>query len=215
MFFAGTPEWSAEETHTFDPTEEVYGDLCIIQVNDEEADKKFIDCFAIIQPAVDIRDVPSLKASLVGSNKVEIVTVGTRHTFKSSSNAWLKVLDTMSTKISAKKLYLSLKSTMTTLKKTKHYKKITVTFLNEELSNEYLNPGAAEGQLSLVAIPYVYEHETTSKKTGKKSQFKNTEVCVLWRAFIVDSERPMGEESDSDLDEDIMEAMGDLLGEQS
>lgn len=203
-----------EEAYKFDPSEEIYGDLCVIRCTDEVAKPNYIDCYAILQPAVDIRDVPHLKATFTDSNKVEVITVGTRHTFKNNSNGWLKVLETLQDKLNATKLVSTLRSSMTTLKKTQHIKRITITF-DEELSNEYLNPGAPEASLTLVPLPYIYSHETTSKKTKKTSQYKNTEVCVLWRAFVVDSERPLGEdEADSDV-EDLMDAMGDLLGEQS
>ena len=178
-FFLLGAEWT-EEAYTFDPSEEIYGDLCILHVTDEEVSPNYVDCFAILQPAVDIRDVPNLKASILASNKIEVVTVGTRHTFKSSSAAWMKVLETMKKKLHGAKLFSTVKSTMSTLKKTKHSKRITITFQGEELSNEFLNPGAAEGALVLVPLPYIYEHETTSKKTQKTSKFKNTEVCVLW-----------------------------------
>lgn len=196
---------------TFAPDRDVYGDLVITEFVDEEVNKKYCDGYAIIIPAVDVRDVPSLKAKIVGKNQVQVVTVATHFGFRNHSNEWLGALETNKKKTHAGKLVKTLKSLVTRVKKgrSKHLKKYTISF-PEEISNEYFSPGAPENVLTMVPLPYLFSHETTSKKTGKTTKFSSTEAVILWRVYIVDSERDI-EEAEEEAD-DVMDQIGDFIG---
>lgn len=181
---------------------------------DEEVGKKYCNGYAIMIPGADVRDVSRFKAKIIGkdSNKVEVTCVTTRHGFQNHSSEWIGTLESVQKKVNATKLVKTLKSMVTRVKKRKenNLKKIIVTF-PDELSNEYFSPGAPEGQLSILPLPYIYEHESHSKKTQKTTKFKSTEAMIVWRAFIVDSDRDI-EEVAAASDDDIMDQMADMLG---
>jgi hypothetical protein len=108
------------------------------------------------------------------------------------------------------KLVKTLKATLLRIKKSKEkaqLKKITITFPNE-VSNEYFNPGAPEKVLTM--LPYVFEHTTTSKKSGKAVKFKSTEAVLAFRVFVMNSDEDI--EEDVQADDDVMDQIGDLLG---
>lgn len=190
----------------------MYGDLVVAEFVDEEVDKKYCDGFAILVPAVDVRDVPSLKARIIDANTVEVVTVAYRHGFRNHSNSWMKVLESIQKKAHAAKLVKTLRSMFTRMNKTKkkYLKKILISFPGVQISNEYFSPGAPDGALTMLPLPYVFEHETTSKKSNTTAKFKSTEATILWRVFVVDSDRDI--EEDAVEDDDVMDQLGDMIG---
>lgn len=190
-----------------------YDDLVIKEFVDEEVGTKYCNGYAIVIPGVDVRDVSRLKARIIGrdSNKIEVTCVAARHGFQNHSSEWIGTLESVQKKVHANKLVKTLLSMVTHVKKRKEntLKKIVVTF-PDELSNEYFSPGAPDGQLTILPLPYMFEHESHSKRTGRTTKFKSTEATVLWRAFIVDSDRDIEEVAGAD--DDIMDQMADMLG---
>jgi hypothetical protein len=204
-------ELEPAETYEFDTDRVVYDDVVIVDFVDEEVDQKLVDGFAILYPCADVRDIPAMKARILGTNEVELTLVATRYGFLEHKDAWMKTLETQKKALHATKLFKTLKVLITRLKRTKqkNLKKIIVKF-PEEITNEYFSPGAPEGVLTMMPLPYKFSHSTTSKKTSKTTAFNSTEVVLLWRVYIDDSARA-GEE-EQEVYSDQMEAIADMLG---
>jgi hypothetical protein len=95
--------------------------------------------------------------------------------------------------------------------KKKHLKKVVIKF-PYAISNKFFSPGAPDGVLTVLPLPYIFEHETKGKKVNAKARkFTSTETTLVWRPFIVDSDRPIEDEVDSD-DSDLDERIANLLG---
>ena len=137
-----------------------------------------------------------------------------RHGFFNSAQDWLGSLDKVKKKYNAVKLFKTLKALLTRIKRNSKTKKpvlkIRITF-PDEISNQYFSPGAPEGVLTMLPIPYVFEHETINRKTNKATKFKTTEANLLWRVFTVDSDCPI-EDDASVQDDDIRGLIGEMLG---
>jgi len=184
----------------------VYSDLIVTEFIDEEVGSNLVNGYAFLLPTVDVRDSRHLKAKLLNDNQVEITTVATRHSFLHHSGEWLGVLDKVKTTINARKLVNTLKSVVTRIKRTKatNLKKIVISFPDtDELSNEFFSPGAPDGVLTMVPLPYMFEHETTGKKSKRTTKFKSTESTMMWRVYIADSARPFEDEASED--DDVMD----------
>jgi len=194
---------------------DIYGPLVITEFIDEEVGgKKFVNGYAIIVPGADTRDAPSIKAVIHSSkNKVDVTLVATRHGFFNSAEAWLQNLDKVKKKFDAVKLYKTMKTLLTRIKRkkasNKHAVKVRITF-PEELTNEFLNPGAPEGILTMLPIPYVFEHESKNRTTNKVTKLTTMEANLMWRVVVVDSDRDM--EEDAATDDDLSGLMGDMIG---
>jgi hypothetical protein len=204
------PELS--EAFEFDHGRDIYGDVVVVAFVDEEVGTKHCSGFAILVPSVDLRDVQLLKASIMDDNTtVEITTVATRHGFRAHASNWIGVLEGVQRKVHATKLVKTFKTMITRLNKRSKsgsLKKVTIKF-PEEISNEYFNPGAPEDVLVAMPLPYVFEHEVSGKTS--KSKFKTTESMMLWRVFAVGSDTEI-EEAAAASDDDVMNTIGDILG---
>jgi hypothetical protein len=186
------------EYFDFSYDRDTYGDLIVAEIIDEEVGSNYVNGFVVLLPSQDSRDVSKLEARLISeSNQIEVLHPTLRYGFLNHSSGWIGNLEGKKDKLNAGKLVKTLKSLVTRIKKGRKatMQKTIITF-PENVSNEYFNPGAPEGVLVAVPLPYVFEHEFSSKKSKKTTKMKWTETVVMWRVYMVDSDRPF-EESDA------------------
>lgn len=142
---------------------------------------------------------------------IETAYPSTRHGFKNHHCIWLKVVDVTAAKHKATKFAKTLTLLMVCIKKVKQMKKVKITF-PKEASNKHFSPGLPDGSLQRVSLPWVFKHESVSKKTNKSTKFKSSEALVVWHPFIVDSNGPLEDlpkpGSDDNVD-DVNETLGD------
>ena len=172
--------------------EDRHGEFLVTLCTEERVDKKSMSCVVVARPNTNPDDLPLLKAKFTGNT---IMVTGPAQsksylTSASGTDGWLSKLQANEKAFNASKLIQAMSAMVTKLKKKDRLKTthLSAKALGFELSNEYFSPGAAEGELSMLPLPYTY-----TKKVGDKNNLV-TEVICVWRAYIVDSEQEIEEE---------------------
>jgi hypothetical protein len=170
--------------------EEAHGEYLVGLCSEETVGKKTASCLVICRPNTHPEDVKLLKAT-VKADGVEIVGPAKSKSYLTNADGWMKILKEKRGDFNATKLVTTLTSIVTKLKRATKTKTtcISVKELDLSLSNEYFSPGAAEGMLQMLPIPYNCE-----RIIGSSKDVKVTEVMCIWRAYIVGSEQDVEED---------------------